>query len=124
LGGGKGSTPLKAMWMYNLLCGCHSVAQLEKNKAKYYPQMHPTAHHYHAKFEDNCQYPAARCAMGDNICMFSKSTSSGVESMNRANNLARQRMAVNILNALILLIKLEGSRFDHYKQKLGRGMRY
>ena len=26
-------------------------------------------------------------------------------------------MAVNILNALILLIKLEGSRFDHYKQK-------
>ncbi len=37
--------------------------------------------------------------------------------MNRANNLARQRTAVNILNALILLIKLEGSRFDYYKQK-------
>ena len=25
LGGGKGLTPLKALWMYNLLCGCHSV---------------------------------------------------------------------------------------------------
>jgi hypothetical protein len=37
--------------------------------------------------------------------------------MNRANNLAKQRMAVDILNALILLIKLEGSRFDYYKQK-------
>ncbi len=37
--------------------------------------------------------------------------------MNTANNLARQRMAVNILNASILLIKLEGSRFDYYKQK-------
>ena len=36
--------------------------------------------------------------------------------MNRANNLARQRTAVDILNALILLIKLEGSRFDYYKQ--------
>jgi hypothetical protein len=49
--------------------------------------------------------------------MYSKSASSGVESMNRANNLARQKMAVDILNALILLIKLEGSRFDYYKQK-------
>ncbi len=37
--------------------------------------------------------------------------------MNRANNLARQRTAVDILNALILLIKLEGSRFDYYTQK-------
>ncbi len=46
-----------------------------------------------------------------------KSASLGVESMNRANNLARQRTAVHILNALILLIKLEGSRFDYYKQK-------
>ncbi len=37
--------------------------------------------------------------------------------MNRANNLARQRTAVDILSALILLIKLKGSRFDYYKQK-------
>ncbi len=37
--------------------------------------------------------------------------------MNRANNHDRQRMAVDILNASILLIKLEGSRFDYYKQK-------
>ncbi len=49
--------------------------------------------------------------------MYSKSVSLGVESMNRANNLARQRTTVDILNALILLIKLEGSRFDYYKQK-------
>ena len=117
LGGGKGSTPLTALWLYNLLCGCHSVAQLEKNKATYYPQMHPAALHYLTKLQDKCQYPAARCAMGENICMFNKSASSGVESMNRANNLARQRTAVDILNALILLIKLEGTRFNHYKQK-------
>jgi hypothetical protein len=49
--------------------------------------------------------------------MYSKSASLGAESINRASNLARQRMAVDILNALILLIKLEGSRFDYYKQK-------
>jgi hypothetical protein len=103
--------------MYNLLCGCDYVAQLERNKEKYYPQMHPSALNYLTKLEDKCQYPAARCSMGDTICMYSKSASLGVESMNRANNLARQRTAVDILNALILLIKLEGSRFDYYKQK-------
>jgi hypothetical protein len=98
--------------MYNLLCGCDSVAQLEWNKEKYYPQMHPLALNYLTKLEDKCQYPAARCSMGDPICMYGKSASLGVESMNRANNLARQRTAVDILNTLILLIKLERSRFD------------
>ena len=85
--------------------------------AKYFLQMHPMAHYYLTKMEDTCQYLAARCTMGENICMFSKSASAGVESMNRANNLARQRVAVDILNALILLIKLEGSQFNHNKQK-------
>ncbi len=87
------------------------------NQAKYYPQMHPTAYHYLTKLEDKCQYPAARCAMGDNICMYSKSASLGVESMNRANHLVRERTGVDILNAMILLIKLEGNQFDWYKQK-------
>ncbi len=32
LGGGKGSTPLTALWMYNLLCGCDSVAQLKRTR--------------------------------------------------------------------------------------------
>ena len=37
--------------------------------------------------------------------------------MNRANTIARQRTAVDVLNAMILLIKLEGTRFEFYKQK-------
>jgi hypothetical protein len=48
--------------------------------------------------------------------MYGKSASSGVESMNRANKLARQKAAVDILNAAILLIKLEGERFAWFKQ--------
>ncbi len=47
--------------------------------------------------------------MAENICMYSKSASLGVESMNRANAVARQRTAVDVLNAMILVIKLEGS---------------
>ena len=79
--------------------------------------MHPTSLKYLTKLDDNKQYPAARCAMGDNVCMYSKSASSGVESMNRANSVAKDRTAVDVLNAMILLIKLERSRFDFYKQK-------
>ncbi len=37
--------------------------------------------------------------------------------MKKANQLAPQRTAVDILNAVILLIKLEGERFNWYKQK-------
>ena len=117
LGGGKGATPGSALWLYNILSGCHSVAQLEAAKAKYYPDMHPTSLKYLTKLDDKHQYPAARCAMGDDICMYSKSASSGVESMNRANSVARNRAAVDVLNAMILLVKLEGSRFDFYKKK-------
>ncbi len=111
-GDGKGSTPLTALWMYNLFASCNSVKQLENNKAKYYDKLHPTNLHYLTKVPDRSQYPAARC-----VCMFLKLASSGVESMNKANQLAQQRTAVDVLNAVILLIKLEGERFNRYKQK-------
>ena len=109
LGGGKGAIPGSALWLYNILSGCHSVKQLEDAKKKYYPDMHPTSLKYLTKLDDNKQYAAARCAMGDNVCMYSKSASSGVESMNRVNSVARQQTAVDVLNAMILLIKLEGT---------------
>jgi len=40
--------------------------------------------------------------------------------MNRANAVARQRTAVDVLNAMILVIKLEGYQFEYYKQKAWR----
>ncbi len=48
--------------------------------------------------------------------MFGKSASSGVESMNNANQLAHQKMAVDVLNGVILLLKLEAEHFQWYKQ--------
>jgi hypothetical protein len=74
--------------MYNLLSSCNSVKQLENNKTKYYNKMHPTNLHSLTKLSDRSQHPAARCAMDNNICMFSKLASSGVESMNKASQLA------------------------------------
>jgi hypothetical protein len=116
-GGGKGTTPLTALWMFNLLSGCNSVAQLATNQQKYYPQMHPTDYYYLTKLDDKCQYAAARCAMGKKVCMYSKSASSGVESMNKANLAARQSTGIDIINAMILILKLEGERFTMFKHK-------
>jgi hypothetical protein len=47
--------------------------------------MHPTDHHYLFNIVDEMQFTAARCTMGNSVCMYGKSVSCGVESMNRAN---------------------------------------
>jgi hypothetical protein len=79
--------------------------------------MHPTDAYYLQKLADDVQYPAARCAGNDTICMYGKSASSGVESMNNANQVARQKTAVDVLNAVILLLKLEADRFGFYQRQ-------
>ena len=56
---------------------------------------------------DEAQFPASRCAMGSDIYMYMQSTSSGGESMNNANQAVRDRTAVDIINATILMMKLE-----------------
>jgi hypothetical protein len=71
------------------LSGCTTYMWIEyfvtvdATQEKYYTQMHPTDHHY------LMQYPAARCSMGTNVCKYGHSASSGAESMNNANDLAR-----------------------------------
>ncbi len=107
-GGKKGLVPYSAMWVYNILNSCNSINQLNRCKEKYYKKMHPTDLHYLQTLPDECQYPAARCAMGNGISMFSKSASLGVESMNKANSPMRQQTAVDILIAVMLLLNLEG----------------
>jgi hypothetical protein len=97
-------------------CLCNSMAEMQQKKEKHYEKLHLTDLHYLTKLADECQYPAARCAMVDNICMFGKSVSSGVESMNNANQLVHQKTAVNVLNGVILLLKLEAERFEWYNQ--------
>jgi hypothetical protein len=67
-GGGKGDIPHTALWMFNVLCSCKSMAELQQTKEKHYEKLHPTDLHYLTKFPNKCQYPAVRCAMEDNIC--------------------------------------------------------
>jgi hypothetical protein len=74
--------------------------------------MHPTDCHYLFAIPEEMLLPAARCAQREFVYMYRKSASSGVESMNKANKQIRQRTAVNILNAAIILLKKESSRFQ------------
>ncbi len=61
---------------------------------------------------EEMQFPATRCAQGDSLCMYGKSVSSGVEAMNRAIEDIRQKTAVDILNATLVLLKKESIRYD------------
>ena len=116
-GGGNGKKPGTALWMYNKLSNCPNIDVLQAESDRFMNELHPTDRHYLTKIDDTRQYAAARCAMAPGICMYGKSASSGVESMNRANKIVRLKTAVDILNASILLLKLEGERFDFWKEK-------
>ena len=117
-GGGSGKKPGTALWLYNKLSSCPNMTILRAESNRFLDELHPTDRHYLTKIDDTKQYPAARCAMGPGICMYGKSASSGVESMNRANKqLVRMKTAVDILNASLLLLKLEGDRFNAGKEK-------
>ncbi len=48
----------------------------------------------------------------DSVCMYGKSVSLGVEAMNRANEDTRQKTAVDILNATLILLKKESTRYN------------
>jgi hypothetical protein len=79
--------------------------------------MHPTDHHYLFNISDEMQFPAARCAQGNSVCMYGKSASSGVESLNRANENIPQRTAVDILNAALILLKKESTRYEEARNQ-------
>ncbi len=55
--------------------------------------MFPTDCHYLFNIAEEMQFPAARCAQGNSVCMYGKSASSGVETMNRANEGIHQKTA-------------------------------
>jgi hypothetical protein len=72
------------------------------------------AHDVHLEsLSANQQFPAA-CfnKLHDNmsdIYMYGKTASSGVESMNRANDEARGKNAIDPLNAALVILKKEGN---------------
>ena len=85
-------------------------------KTEHLQELYEKDRHYLTKLDDNWQFAAVHCAMGDNICMYGCSASSGVESMNRANIIVCEKTAVDILNAAMLLLKLEGEKIQWWQK--------
>ena len=92
-----------------------NAASIRKQKEQHVKNMNTKDIQYLNSLDDESQYPAARCAMGPHVYLYFRSSSGTAESMNKANKEMRARTAVDLLNACMLLIKLECKRF--YKMK-------
>jgi hypothetical protein len=90
---------------------CNTTEQIEEKKDKYYPQMLQSDINKLEKFNDHEQYPAAQCAMNSEVRMYMRSSSQMVEAMNSAN----KRMRIDLVNATILLLKMEAERYEKQK---------
>ena len=112
--GGTGT--YSCMWLYNLLLNAKTPAAIDKLRFDHGAEMQDNALHFLGSIPDTQQFPAARCGMGNDICMYQRTAASSVESMNRANERVRDRTAVDPINSLILLIKLEATRFEKHKE--------
>jgi hypothetical protein len=114
--GMEGGTPLSCLWMYNRLVKCSTVSAIRYIKNESYPSMKPNHTAYLDSLLDEQQYPAYRCHKTNpdspDVYMYGRTASSGVESMNRANEDIRKRTAVDILNAALVCLKKEGLRFN------------
>jgi hypothetical protein len=88
-GGGGGKVPYSALWMYNKLTRCRSVALINHNKRKHFKAMKSKDIQYLNSLTNESQYPAARCAMDEIIYMYQRLSSGAVEPMIRANSKMR-----------------------------------
>ncbi len=88
---------------------------LNSKRSRCYPNMAESDKAYLDSVPDVEQYPAARCAMSSNIFMYGRSSSSGVEAMNAANREMCERTSVCLVNATMLLLRMEAERFDRMR---------
>lgn len=102
-----GKTKYSPHWLFRTLVNCGSVATLNRFREKYSGKLKAEQLRILNDPDDEQQYPAARCAMGENIFLYDHEASCGVESMNQANKAARERAAVDVVNAIMLLLQME-----------------
>ncbi len=103
--------PYSALWTFNKLSKCRSVAQWERERDRYLPKMHLKVLRYLNSIADALQYAVKRCEEVDNIYMFHWTTLQGSEVMNVVNRYIHSRIAVCPVNATILSIKAKCNRF-------------
>ena len=60
-------------------------------------------------------YPAARCHLSKSFCMYRRLSSSSAESMNKANQAARAKMAVDVVSSTIAATRYKGQKEQAWK---------
>jgi hypothetical protein len=112
----KGGTgEYSCWWFYNLLLKCKLPTTLTNLRFKHSGEIQDNALRFINSIDDHQQFPAARCALHTDACMFQRTSSSSVESMNRANSSIRDRTAIDPINSIILLLDLEGKRYNGHR---------
>jgi hypothetical protein len=108
-----GKKTFSGHWLYQKLIGAKTKADVDRIRNEHVLQMSDRVLKYLATVADDAQYPACRVAKTEHkeVYMYRRTASSSVESMNRANKAARDKTAVDVVQALKLLIDLETSRF-------------
>jgi hypothetical protein len=81
--GGQGK--YSCHWFYQQLLNCSLPDTLTKLCFDHSAHINNNALRYINLVHDHQKFPAAMCAMGDNICMYQRSSQSTAESMNYAN---------------------------------------
>ena len=102
-------------WFYNLLLKCKLPTTLTSLRFEHSGEIQDNALHFINSIHDHQQFPAARCALHPDACMFQRTSSSSVVSMNRTNSSIRDRTAIDPINSIILLLDLEGKRYNGHR---------
>ncbi len=104
--------------MFKKLLNAHNKAEISHIKHKYSRHVDDRALKYlNTTVLDKEVYPGARCNINGKPCyMCHRTASSSSESMNRANQAARARTAVDVVSSSRLLLKLAASRYQEKKE--------
>ena len=92
------------------------IEEIKKVKEMYYPQMKQLHIDCLKSLADHEQYPAARCSLTLGTLMYQHSSSQMVEAMNNVNKRIHVCSSIDIINATILLLKMEAERFERQRQ--------
>jgi hypothetical protein len=119
-GEGVSNTLASGFWLFNKLVKASSKREIKNIKHKHAPYMDNKALKYLNTLPDKQQYPGARCDRGagdPKVFMNQHESSSSVESMNKANNPARARTAVDAVCSTHLLVQMCSMRYQAKKEE-------
>ena len=104
-------------WMFKKLFHVHTITKIAQLKNKHAVHIDDKAWKHLGTVHNKEVYPTARYNLSKTSCMYQHAASSSAESMNKANQAACTRMAVDLVSSIMLLLKLASLKFCGQKEK-------